>query len=236
MRGVQQVRVAAAVAAVVVFGAACGSSDTDSETATTTAAAVTTTTSAATPTTVSVATLTERLLAAGDLPAGWKLGHAVNNSDFEAFAQLPCDNAAINPLAAKRLTAQTGIQFEPTGGSSAHLIELVTTGEPAQLTKDIGMLIGAREDACSASDATSGGSPISITSLTLPSVGDQRSAYSGRVDSSAHWFGRNAVVRVGSVAVVVGLTEVLSSATATPMVCDAEFVQLVERAVQRLQG
>lgn len=227
---------------MLVAVAACGSSDTESEATTTVAPmpsnlASTSSTSSGPTTTVSVATLTQRLLTVGDLPSGWQLASPINEMDLVAFANLPCDNAAINPLAVKRLTASTGIQFEPVGAASGHMIELVTTGDPTQLAKDVGMLIGAREEACSGADATSDGAPLTITQLPLPStLGDQRNAYSGHAGPESTWFGRSAVVCVGGIAVMIGLTEVRSSPTAAPTISDAAFVQLVQTAVQRLEG
>ena len=52
----------------------------------------------------------------------------------------------------------------------------------------------------------------------------------------ATWYVRSATVRVGSVAMTLGLTEILPTPQATPQITDAEFVHLVETAAAKLSG
>lgn len=223
-----------AVLGLAVAVVACGDDGATSETA---APPPTTTT---TTTTVSTAQLDAMLLDVSDVGAHWKADHEVTQEDLAAFTQLPCENSAINPTIAERLTADTGIQFEPTDGSYKHMIELLVTGDPGQLSHDLEILYGAYQ-ACSATVATTSDTgALTVDELTLPELGDQRFAYVlsdlESPDSEMTWHVRLAMVRVGPIAVGLGLTEILPTPGTEPQISDEEFVQLLETAVAKVSG
>lgn len=178
----------------------------------------------------------ERLLGLGDVGSGWQMGPGVNDADFRDSTQLPCDDMALNPIIAARLTPVTGIQFEPTDGSSKHLIEFLITGDEPRLAADLQAYLEAMGACEAATPATTGAGTLTVTTLTLAPLGDQRGAFvlTADVSPDATWHVRTATVRVGPVATRVALTEILPTADAPPAVSDADFVQLVEAAVARL--
>lgn len=142
-----------------------------------------------------------------------------------------------DPALASRLTAVTGIQFEPTDHSYKHLIELVVTGDPAQLGADLQKFISAM-DSCAAKTATSTAtSKLTVKQMAIPQLGDQRVAYLTITPvNGAAFYGRGAMVRFRSVAVVVGLTEGLYSPRGTPQISDSTFVSIVKTAYDKLAG
>lgn len=220
-------RGAGLISALTLLGAlaACGST--------------TPTKTAQTTTTIpSAAQLKVKLLAVSDVGAGWRVGEAINPQDLASVGQsVPCSNVALDPTVAKRLTAVTGIQFDPTDRSSRNLIELVITGQPRQLDADLQALSRAF-DSCSAHAATATSTTkLTVKKLAIPNLGDQRGAYvvTEAEESSGAWYSRGATVRIGTVAVVVGLVEVLYH-HATPQISDATFVKILETAVAKLTG
>lgn len=225
--------------AVVLVAAGCGSGGTGGGT-TTTAATVATTgapSTTAAPTTVGpgsgstagAADLAGRLLTAGDLPAGWQAGPAVNEQDLGDAGQIACPEVSLDPAVARRLRPVTGAQFEPADRSSRHLIEFVTTGEPAALDTDLKVYVAAM-GSCPA------GGPVTVEPLTLPALGQQQAGFRTKatVAPGTVWYVRSGIVRVGPVAVSVNLTEILAAADQPPTVTDDAFVAIVARAVARL--
>lgn len=221
-----------AVLGLAVASVACGDNTTTSETTTPPS------TTSATTTTISTAELEAKLLAVGDLPAGWSLGEPVNEQDFADAKQIPCQDQAINPTIAARLTPVAGIQFQPASGTSSHLIEFVTVGEAQRLSSDFQVLIDAMR-ACESSLTTAPATTtLTVAELTIPELGDQRVAFLMKdleVPTKV-WYVRDAAVRVGGVIVEVGLTEILASKDATPTTTDAEFVAIVQAAVDHFNG
>lgn len=188
----------------------------------------------------SPAQLQARLLGAADVGSDWKLGQAINSADLASVQQsIPCVDVAVNPAVAKRLTAVTGIQFEPADRSYKHLIQLGMTGHPAQLDSDLQALFAAM-DSCATASATPGTATSTVKRFTVPQLGDQRAAYvmTSKVSarSSATWYVRNAVVRVGPVAVALGLTEILATPQDKPTIGDDFFLRLLQTAVARLRS
>ena len=176
------------------------------------------------------------LLDTSDAGTGWQLGPAITEADLTDATQIPCPDTAINPTIATRLTPVTGVQFEPVDRSSKHLIEFVVTGQPEQLGADLQVLFDAM-DACAATTPTSlGTGSLTVEPLGIPELGDQRAAYTliGVESPDATWYVRNADVRVGALAVEVGLTEILQTPDDAPSISDDEFVQLVQTAVGKL--
>lgn len=178
------------------------------------------------------------LLDIGDVGSSWQLGPPITDADLTDATQIPCPDTAINPTIAGRLTPITGVQFEPVDRSSKHLIEFVVTGQPEQLDVDLQVLFDAM-DACAATTPTTiGTGSLTVEPLTIPELGDQRAGYAliGVESADATWYIRDAEVRVGSIAVEVGLTEILQSPDDEPSISDAEFVQLVQTAVSKFDG
>lgn len=187
----------------------------------------------------STAQLEARLLDVGDVGAGWKVGPAINPQDLSSVSQsIPCSDVTIDPSVAKRLTAVTGIQFEPRDGSSRQMIELVITGESKQLDSDLQALIGAM-DSCSAKTATtSATSKLTVQKFAIPKLGDQQAAYvmTDSADSAGAFYVRSAIIRVGSIAVAFGLTEVVATPQDKPQISDDTFVKILKTAVDKLSG
>lgn len=223
-----QMRSLLAVALGVVL-AACGSGG----------GGKTTTPSTTTVPTPSATQLQARLLSVRDVGAGWKLGSPINAADLASIGKsVPCPGNALSPAVAERLTAVTGIQFEPTDHSYKHLIELVITGDPAQLANDLQSLFKAMDACATAASTAPGTRKVTVTKLQLPPLGDQQGGYAaaarvGSAHSSGIWYARNAAVRTGPVAVVLGLTEILAPQT-RPQISDAAFVDLLRTAVGKL--
>ena len=217
------------LAAAVV---ACGDDGTTRETAAPTPTTTATTSSTAQPEAM--------LLDVSDVGADWKVGHEVIPEDLSAFTQLPCEDSAIDPTIAERLTADTGIQFEPNDRSPRNMMELLVTGNPGRLGRDLEILDGAFQACSAAAATTSDTGALTVDELTLPDLGDQRFAYVlsdlESPDSAMTWHVRLATVRVGSIAVGLGLTEVLPTSDTEPQISNEVFVQLLETAVAKLSG
>ncbi len=232
MRPRKQMIAALALAAVL---AACGSE----KSATPTTAAATTGPATTGPATTGPMSsdLDSLRLEVGDLMAGWKIGAPINSFDLESFPQIACPDSAINPTFAERLTATSGIQFEPVDRSSKHLIELLVGGDPVRLGKDLEILFEAL-DACKASTVDGTDTTLTIEDLAIPELGDQRWAgtyiAAENPGSPPVWYVRSATVRVGSVAVGLSLTEILDSPDQAPSISDSEFIALLEKAVAEL--
>ena len=178
------------------------------------------------------------LLDASDVGPGWRVGPDVNDADLADAGRIPCPDVALNPTIAKRLTPATGVQFEPADRAYRHLIEFAVSGEPDQLAADLRAYVGAMES-CSTVSPTPPGE-LRIETRTIAQLGDQRAAFVlvGRESSGAPetWYVRNAVVRVGAVAMELGLAEVLSTPEQAPHISDTEFDELLGRAVSKLGG
>jgi hypothetical protein len=176
------------------------------------------------------------LLDVGDVGAGWQVGPDVNDADFSDATKIPCSDVAINPTIAARLTPVAGVQFEPTDRSYKHLIEFAVVGEPARLDADLQAFFGAMESCTTVASTDQG--PFTVEELALPRLGDQRAAFvltgTESPDTLATWYVRDAAVRVGPVAIEIGLTEILSTPDEAPSISDTEFLRLVETAVAKL--
>lgn len=220
-----------AAVGIAIALVACGDEGTSTQTT------VPAATTAAPTTTTSADQLKAVLLDAGDIWEGWKVGENITPEDLASFAQSPCENVAVNPTIAQRLTAATGIQFEPIDRSYKHMIELVVTGDPKQLDTDLQALIGATQSCPSVASTIAGGGSGTVHELSIPTLGDQRAAFVYTALESASgptWYIRSAIVRVGSLAVGLGLTEILSTAQDKPQISDEQFVKLLETAVAKL--
>lgn len=219
---------------IVVLGVvgtllACGSDGTSGNTANPTPSTP--------PTTIiSIAPL-DSMLDVSDVGAGWQVGPPVTDADFSDSIQIPCTEVALNPTIIERLTPNSGFQFEPTDSSYKHIIELLVTGEPQQLEGDLQAYFEAMEG-CEATSSTTTGTGTRVEQFTIPDLGDQRAAYvlTATASPDATWHVRDARVRVGSIAIQLGLAEILPTPQDEPSVTDAEFVQLLQTAVAKLEG
>jgi hypothetical protein len=167
------------------------------------------------------------LLDVGDVGAAWQVGPPLNAAGLSGFTQIPCPDSVVSPTIAQRLTPATGIQFEPANHSRKHMIEFLVTGDAQRLDRDLQALSGAMEACSMAKSTTSGtGASVKVEKFTIPPLGDQRDAYviavTGSPDSQATWYVRSAVVRVGSIATSLGLTEILPTPQAQPQISDEE--------------
>ncbi len=220
------------VALLGLVGALVGCSDDEAARDTTSA----TTVSVETTVPLTPEQLDAMLLDASDVGAAWQLGPAVTDADLADASQIPCPDTAIDPGVTDRLTPVTGVQFEPVDHSSKHLIEFAVTGQPEQLDGDLQVLFDSM-DACAATTPTTiGTGSLTVDPLTIPELGDQRAAYTliGVESPDETWYIRNAEVRVGAIAVEVGLTEILQPPDNEPSISDAEFIQLIQTAVAKL--
>ena len=209
---------------LLLMVAGCGNDD---ETSPTTSAEATSTTS-------ETGMLEELLMTLADIGANWRLGNTVGGADFDDANQVPCDDTALNPTIRERLRPIIGRQFEPDDGSYRHLMTTITLGDPGRLALDVGFLIDAIR-ACPAM-ATFEGSSVSIEQMEIPDFGEQRAAF--KITASTDepvWLVRTAVVRVDRRYLSVSLTEILDSSQTEPMISDATFIEIVEKAVERLE-
>lgn len=197
-----------------------------------------------TSSTLSRTQLQTRLLTVGDVGSAWQkgqdqVGEAITPEDLASVGtSIPCSDVAMDPALAKRLTAVTGVQFQPADHSPKHLIELVITGQPGQLDSDLRALVGIMDTCAARTATTTGTSNLTLKKLALPTLGEQQAAYvmTDSVDSSGVFYVRNAIVRRGSVAVVLGLMEGLATVQDKPQISDATFVAMLRTAVDKVHG
>jgi hypothetical protein len=166
------------------------------------------------------------------------VGPDLNAADFADSTQIPCPDVALNPTIATRLTPATGVQFEPTDRSYKHLIEFILTGDASRLDADLQASFDAIDSCSTVRPATE--ETVTVERLAVPELGDQRAAFTlvGREspDVPSQWYVRYATVRVGHIAVGLGLTEILSTPRQEPDIVDERFVELVETAVAKIAG
>ena len=94
-------------------------------------------------------------------------------------------------------------------------------------------------DACAAvTPTTTGTGTLTVEQFAIPALGDRRAAYilTGVESADSTWYVRDAEVRVGSIAIGVGLTEILPTPQDEPSISDAEFVRILQAAVAKLGG
>lgn len=230
------------IAAFVLAGAVVGCGDDDSGSTTTSTAEPTTTdatpTSSVAPTSMPDDELEALLLEVDDVGAGWKLGSPINLMDLTMSAEL-CADVVLDRELAQRLDGDTGVQFEPVDGSYRHLMQQLNVEEPGRLSLDLQAYFDAAAECVAVAPDTPDTSVPTMDELALPLLGDQRQAFAFKgLESTGGpvWFVRTAVVRVGQIAVMLGLTEILDAPDQAPTTSDDEFVALVERAVDKVLG
>lgn len=217
--------------AIVVLAPSCGD-DQAARTSTTTAAS--TTSSSATATT---SQLDAMLLDASDVGAEWGVPSPVNAEDLADATRIPCPDVAVNPTIAGRLTPVTGVQFEPAERAYRHLVEFAMSGDAVRLDADLRAFFGAVESCSTATPSAPGA--LKVETLPISTRGDQRAAFVlvGREspDAPATWYVRDAVVRVGGIAIELGLAEILPAGQDAPHFSDADFDALLGKAVAKLE-
>jgi hypothetical protein len=181
-------------------------------------------------------TATVVLLTVGDVGSVWKLSNAVNDADYADAFQMPCADTALNPTIKARLTPTSGVQFEPVDHGYQHLIEMVVTGEAARLDADLAIYIEALQ-ACSANPSAD---LLSYDQMMVLDMGDQSATFEATAYESGStgpvWYTRTSIVRVGGVAITLGLSEVLDNKDLAPAINDDEYVRILEAAVAGLSS
>ena len=189
---------------------------------------------------LTTAQIHSRLLNAADVGAAWKTGQAINAQDLAAFAQAPCESARTNQDVARRLTAVAGAQFEPVDRSYRHLIELVVTGSRDQLDNDLHNVFSTIESCNSGGASSATGPKTAVKKLAIRPLGDQQAAYTviqtTPLGSANALSLRAAYVRLGSVAVMVGLFDFQTSAEGASQVSDDAFRAIVAKATAKLRA
>jgi hypothetical protein len=218
-----------AVAVLAVTMASCSDDDDVADTTVTTA-----TTMAVPP----AAAMEAMLLTADDIEAqfGGDPGWTVEPIDYEeglsGYLQLRCDDVVLDPTIVERLTAETGIDAGREDGG-ATLVEFLITGDAEQLSADLEAWVAA-DESCTATQSTSPDT-TATRELALPELGDQQYAEAGTCegwgpDSQSY----TALVRIGTVAILLGVCEGPVSEGAELLISDEEFVQLLEAAVAKV--
>jgi len=220
--------VAASVLAVTI--ASCGDDEAGKTTATT----------AATMTIPPSAEAETMLLTVDDIEAnvGGDPGWTVEPIDYEegltGYLRLPCDDVVLDPTIVERLTAEVGIDAGREDGN-ANLLEFLITGDAEQLSADLEAW-GSADASCAATPSTSDDA-TPTRELALPELGDQQYAEAGTCEGwgpdSQSYF---ALVRVGTVAILVRVCEGAVSEGAELLISDEEFVQLLEAAVAKVSS
>lgn len=215
-----------AALALAVTAAACGDDDEKGDT-------TPTTTTTAVPTTIPTTAQLEAMLLTADDIEGWQVGEDINPQDLASSSQLPCEGVTLDPAVAERLIAETGVQFVPAGEQYANLIELLITGDAAQLEDDLHAYREAFQS-CLAATSTTSDTQVGGRELSLPDLGDQQWAYA--VTMGGKPVGYSSYVRVGSVAVNLGVYEPLFEGETESKIGDDEFVTLLETAIAKVSG
>lgn len=227
---------------IISFVAACGNNDNSTVS---TATTVVPSTSGSSPSDTSAAdnvdALRQRLLTEEDLPSGWSDGEDINEFDLAFNAEI-CPGTVMNATIAERLNGQVGAQFEPADGAPRHLMQQLRRGDDErQLANDLDAFhstVQACIDATGTSaPSTLAAGDVAINEFALPAMGDQSFAFVGAaLEGSAGptWYIRTAIVRVGDIVMSIGEMEVLDHLGADLDMSDAEFIDLVTTAVDKL--
>lgn len=225
------------IAALMVVVVGCSKNSTPSSTSTTTSS------------------VGARLLTESDVGARWKKGAAPTASTFADATQVPCEGMSLDAALASRLRPTSGVQFEPVEKSYLFLSELVTFGDASQLATDMNSYLDA-ERRCAAKPNNG---QLTFKEVSFPALGDQSSAWvlsahdsgSGISDTTeftdtttasvpgvttAVWYIRSALVRIGGTLINVNLTEVLEVPNQMLAVTDAEFQRIVSAAVSKFSA
>ena len=157
----------------------------------------------------------------------------VGDADFDDAWSMPCPDTAVNPTILARVRPLVGVQYDAPDGSYRHLLELGITGVPDRLAADLEVVDEAMR-ACAASSPTAEG--VTVRAISLPALGDQRAGWAMTAEQrdgaeAVTWQVRSATVRRGSVAVRIGLTEILDRPSTPPSITDEAFVAIVRTAV-----
>lgn len=220
-----------AVAVLAVTAASCSDDDDVADTTVTTA-----TTMGVPP----AAAVEAMLLTADEIEAqfGGDPGWTVEPIDYEeglsGYLQLRCDDVVLDPTIVERLTAAAGIDGGREDGN-ANLAEFLLAGDAEQLSADLDAWRAA-DESCAATPSTTADTSAT-RELAVPELGDEQFAETGTCegwgpDSQSY----SALVRIGTVAIIVGVCEGAVSEGAELLISDEEFVQLLEAAVAKVSS
>jgi hypothetical protein len=222
-----------AVLGLLAAAGACGEDHKESRTTAAPATAV-----AATTTTASPTDLAPLLLDASDVGEGWNASTELSIADLGSIGESPCPGTAINPTIAQRLKPTVGVQFEPADGSKRGIQEVVLSGNTERLAADLDIVFGGVDVCKDVETTTPDAEKLRYEPLAVPELGDQRMAAIVTVfeppDFQVTWRGHTAIVRYRSIAIMLNQFEILPSPQDKPVMSDAEFVELLRKAVTKL--
>ncbi len=191
-----------------------------------------------TPATAGEDELSALLLDAADFGPAWVPETDVGVADFTSLGELPCPDTAINPtIVARLMPTEAAIFTNPDAAIIEGAQELLLTGDPARLAADLDILFEGAQMCLGAEWVDDDGERVLYEPFDVPAVGDQRLA--GRLtvtepDGATTWRGWSAIVRVGTVAMMLNVFEILPTPDAVPTISDEAFVTLLQTAVDRL--
>lgn len=224
-----------AIIGLAVSAVACGDENDDGR------STVASTTTVVTTTTAPTADLSALLLDVADVGEGWSATTALSPEDLGSIADSPCAALVMNPTIIERLKPTTGVQFQPTDGSKRGLQEVALTGDPARLPQDLQAVFDGIAEVCAGVESTTPDAErIRYEPFAVPALGDQRLA----IIWTAHeppeyqvtWRGHTAIVRVGAIAIMLTQFDILPTPQDEPLMSDAEFVEVLRKAVDKLSG
>jgi hypothetical protein len=190
-------------------------------------------------TTLPDADLSGLLLTPADVPGDWQVVTEATAADFGSVADLPCEDAAVDPTIADRLTAEAGVILEPADGSLQGIRQVLVDGEAEQLGSDLDAVFGALESCLGVESTAPDGERLTSEVFPVPELGDQRTAIATVVgeppDFATTWRVHTLLVRVDDVAMQLTQFEIVRDGD-EPTVTDDEVLALFETAVERLEG
>jgi hypothetical protein len=225
-------------AGLSLVAAGCGSDSEPSASSTSSSSTGSSSTSGPSST-ASVVDLDAMLLTAAEGPEGWVVMGDMSPEDLGSLGDPICPDTAINPTIIARLKATSAVILEPADGSLKGMQELLVTGEPDRLAADLDIVFDTVE-VCGEEFTTVDGEKVQYVPFDIPDLGDQRNATTLKAfeppDFQTTWLGHSAVVRVGSVALMLNQFEIVDTPDTEPSMSDAEFMEILERAVAKLES
>jgi hypothetical protein len=100
-------------------------------------------------------------------------------------------------------------------------------------------VFGAIEQCIGIETTAPDGELVTLAPLELPPIGDERLGVAVTVleppeFQTTTWLGHIAIVRVGNVAIMINQFDIVDSPDVAPPTSDAEFVTILERAIERV--
>lgn len=180
------------------------------------------------------------LLDASDLGEGWTAETAAPQ-DMNSLGAAPCDDVAVNPVVANRLVPTAGVIITGAGDALFQAVqELALRGKAMQLGSDLDAVSTASLSCDGATGTSPDGERYTFATFELPDIGDQRFAVRATIaeppDFQVTWHVFIATVRVGDAAIQLDEIEILSTPDAVPTFGEADFVALLQTAVDRVEA